>query len=104
MITSKTIERIWKCGREIAVGKSLLEEMKKIAEHIRRNETAERIKDAFGQERDLQLGIPCSDSSRIMLDVSPTLAVSIITAHIAIKEAEMVEANEQAKIELGMQA
>jgi len=82
----------------------VLEEMKKIAEHIRRNETAERIKDAFGQERDLQLGIPCSDSSRIMLDVSPTLAVSIITAHIATKEAEMVEANEQAKIELGMQA
>lgn len=100
MISSETIERIWKCQREISVGKSLLEEMKKIAVSLKRDGAAERIRDAFGRERDLQLGIPSGENCHRMLDVSPALSVSIIKAHIANKEAELIEANEQAKIEL----
>jgi hypothetical protein len=83
MISSSTIERIWRCQREIAAGKKLLEEMKKIAEEIKREPYAERLKDAFGGEQDLQLSIPSGRDSYRLLNVSPTLAVSIITVHIA---------------------
>lgn len=100
MISETTIERIWKCQREIATGKKLLEEMKKIAENTSRDPYAERIRDAFGREQDLQLGIPCGNSGHRLLNVSPTLAVSIIAVHIANKEAELIEANEIAKIEI----
>jgi len=100
MISSDTIERIWRCQREITTGKKLLDDMKKIAEETRRHPHAERIKDAFGREQDLQLGIPCGDNAHRLLSVSPTLAVSIITVHIANKEAELIEANEIAKIEI----
>jgi hypothetical protein len=100
MISATTIERIWKCQREIDTGKKLLEEMKEIAEKTKREPYAERIRDAFGCEQDLQIGIPCGNSGHRLLNVSPTLAVSIITVHIANKEAELVEANEIAKIEI----
>lgn len=100
MISSGTVERIWKCQREIAIGKSLLEEMKRIVENMRRDDHPERIKDAFGRERDLQLGIPSGENCHRLLNVSPALATSIIRTHIANKEAELVEANEQARIEL----
>jgi hypothetical protein len=91
MISDATIERIWKCRREIRVGEELLAEMKRIAENMRRDDNPERIKDAFGRERDLQLGIPLGESSHRLLNVSPLLAISIIKAHIA---------NEMAVIEL----
>jgi len=100
MITEKTIERIWKCQREVRFGESLLEEMKKISENLKREDSAERLQDAFGRERDLQLGIPSGENSHRLLNVSPHLAVSIITAHIANKKAELIEANEMAIIEL----
>lgn len=100
MISSETVERIWKCQREITVGKALLNEMQEIAKNIRRDGSAERIRDAFGRERDLQLGIPSGENCHRLLNVSPALAVTIIRTHIANKEAELVEANEQARIEL----
>jgi hypothetical protein len=100
MISAETIERIWKCQREITVGTKMLEEMKEIAEQLKRDGTAEKMRDAFGRERDLQLGIPSGMDCHRLLNVSPILAVSIITAHIANKQAELVEANEAARIEL----
>jgi hypothetical protein len=100
MITEKTIQRIWSCQREIRVGGELLSEMERIAKNINNDENAERIKDAFGRERDLQLGIPCGENGHRLLNVSPALAISIINVHIANKKAELVEANEQARIEL----
>ena len=100
MISATTIERIWRCQREITTGKKLLEEMKKIAEETKREPYSERIRDAFGREQDLQLGVPCGKDCHRLLSVSPTLAVSIITVHIANKEAELIEANEIAKIEI----
>lgn len=102
MITEETIRAMWAAQREIRVGEQLLEEMKRIAENMRQDRNAERITDAFGRERDLQLGIPCGESSHRLLNVSPTLAISIINAHIANKRAELVEANERAAIELGI--
>jgi hypothetical protein len=104
MIRAETIERIWKSQREITVGEALLADMRKIAESLTRDGVAERIKDAFGRECDLQLGVPCGGGATRLLSVSPVLAVSIITAHIANKRAELVEANESARIELEARA
>lgn len=102
MISDETIELIWKCKREIRVGNDLLVEMNKQIEAMRRDEKAEKIRDAFGRERDLTLGIPCGDNAHKLINVSPSLSLSVIRAHIATMEAKLVEANERARIELGM--
>lgn len=101
MISQGTVERIWKCQREIIVGGELLSIVEKQVEEMKRDGKAERIRDAFGRERNLTLGIPSGENGHKLLDVSPVLAISIIRAHIANKEAELVTANEQARIELG---
>jgi hypothetical protein len=96
LITVKTAARIWNCYREIDGGTKLLSEMK---ERMERGEDP-NPRDGFGRHRCLQLGIPSGDNSRTLLDVEPRLALSIINAHIAEKRRELVEANEQARIEL----
>lgn len=100
MISRETIEKIWKCQREIDVGEKLLKDMEKISKNLKDDPHAERLKDVFGREQNLHLGIPSGNNSYRLLDVSPTLSVSIIKAHIANKEAELVEANEIARTEL----
>ena len=102
MITQDTASRIWNCYREIEVAKSLLEDMDKAAKdsfHIP-DKNAPTLKDAFGQVRHLQLGIPSGEGSHRLFRVMPQLAKSVINAHIAAINAELVEANEQARIEL----
>ena len=54
----------------------------------------------FGRKQGLQLGIPCGESGHTLLNVSPELAESVITAHIAARRAELVDINERARIEL----
>ena len=102
MISSETIERIWKCKREILVGNKILSDMEELTKKAWPSETAEKLRDAFGRQQDLQLGIPCGDTSHRLLNVSPLLAVSVIKAHIANKEAQLGEAHEQAKSELNI--
>ncbi len=57
-------------------------------------------RDAFGRQRNLTLGVPSGDDCQRMFDVAPRLAVSVISAHIAEKRRELVEACEQARLEL----
>ena len=57
-------------------------------------------RDAFGRQKCLQLGVPVSSDGLRLFDVKPTLAISIIKAHVANMQSELVEANEQARIEL----
>lgn len=57
-------------------------------------------RDPFGRQRNLQLGIPSGEHSQRLFDVAPRLAISVIRAHIAEKQRELAEANEQARIEL----
>ncbi len=101
MITRETASRIWHCYREIVVAEKLLADMAKAAEDYRDEVHAETLSDTFGRRRKLQLGVPSSESSRSLFDVEPELAKSVIRAHVANKQAELVEANEQARIELG---
>lgn len=75
--------------------------LKEIRERHERDKYASTLKDAFGRERQLQLGIPSGENGHRLLDVSPVLAESVIRAHIENKRAQLVEANERARIELG---
>lgn len=65
-----------------------------------REKYAATLKDAFGCRRQLQLGIPNGENGHRIFDVNPQLAESVIRAHIAQKQAELVVVNEQARIEL----
>jgi hypothetical protein len=74
--------------------------MSKIREAEHYDKHAPTLRDAFGNRRQLQLGIPSGDNGHRLLDVSPLLAESCIRAHIEKKRLELVEANEAARIEL----
>ena len=99
MITRDTAARIWNSYREISVAEKLLTDMAEYDKNSQ-EENAPRLQDAFGHERQLQLGVPCGENGHRLFNVSPILAESIIRAHIANKQAELIEANEQARVEL----
>ena len=103
MITKDTCAAIWNAYREIEAGEKLLADMqaerdKPFGEEDRHAPT---LKDAFGRARHLQLGIPSGGNGHRLFDVSPALAESVIRVHIENKRAELVEANERARIEIG---
>jgi hypothetical protein len=100
LLSQETAARIWECYSEINRAEKLLEEMAKLEEQFRFEPEQQKLKDAFGRRRDLQLGIPSGENSHRLFNVAPKLAKSVIHAHIATKKAELIEANEQAKIEL----
>lgn len=105
MVSKETCERIWHCYREVAAGKNLLKDLAEKKERMNQVNPARepvRLPDVFGRERDFQLGIPSGENSHQIYYLSSTLAESIIRSHIANKEAELVEANEQAKLELSI--
>jgi hypothetical protein len=101
MITEKTAADIWNAYREIHAGEKLLSDMTKERERTEIDKHAPTLRDAFGRVRQLQLGIPSGENGHRLLDVSPVLAESMIRAHIANKKAELAEANECARVELG---
>lgn len=98
MISKDTASRIWECHREIAVAERLLVDIAEAKDSD--DPHAGTLRDVFGRRRNFQLGIPSGESGHRLFNVSPTLAQSIIRAHIANKQAELAEANEQARIEL----
>lgn len=99
MISMKTCERIWHCYREIAAGEKLLTDIAEQLTH-ERDRFSEKLTDAFGRQQDLQLGVPSGENGHRLYKVPLKLAESVIRAHIAAKQAELVEANEQARLEL----
>jgi hypothetical protein len=101
MITKETAALVWNAYREIDSAEKLLSGMKEIREREHLDPHAATLQDAFGRRRQLQLGIPSGENSHRLLDVSPVLAESCIKAHIENKRAELAEANERARIELG---
>lgn len=103
MISKATCERIWHCHREIEAGEKLLKDLADGAKNCPAGEPyAPKLRDAFGRERGLRLGIPSGENAHTLFDVDAKLAESVIRAHIAAKHAELVTANEQARIELGV--
>ena len=100
MITQETAALIFQAYRELEAGQKLLDDMKTIRERECLDKTAPTIKDAFGQPRHLQLGIPSGENGHRILNVSPVLAESVIRAHIENKRAELATMQERARIEL----
>lgn len=104
MITRDTAEAIWECYREIAAAEKLLADMAEAEKEFdtdrERARYEPRLRDAFGRRADLQLGVPSGDACHRLFRVAPELAKACITAHIAQKRAELVEANERARLEL----
>ena len=102
MITQETASAIWSAYREIEASNKLIEDM--AAERSRPFSDDEKhaatLKDVYGRKRHLELGIPSGQNGHRIYGVSPELAESVIRAHIAKKQAELVEANERARIEL----
>lgn len=102
MITKETCAHIWNAYREIEAGEKLLADMQ--AERDKpfseKDKHAPTLSDVFGRVRHLQLGIPSGENGHRLFSVSPVLAESVIRAHIENKRAELVEANERARIEL----
>ena len=101
MITQETCAAIYAAHREILAGEQLLKDMKEQRERMQADKHAPTLRDAFGRVRHLQLVIPSGENGHRLFDVSPVLAESVIRAHIENKRAELIEANERARIELG---
>ena len=95
-ITMETAARLWKCHREIEIAKKLVADLE---EKLRDGEDPTPL-DAFGRPRPYSLGVYTSDNSQRLYEVEPRLAKSIMRAHIAEKQRELVAASEQARIEL----
>ncbi len=100
MIARDTAARIWNCYREIESAEKLLKDMADGFDKWQEDKHAPTLKDAFGRRRQLQLGIPTGENGHRLFDVAPELAQSVVRAHVAKKHAELVEVNEQARIEL----
>ena len=95
-IAKQTAYDIWVAHDEIAKGNKLISD---IEEQMKRGEPM-NLRDGFGRLRNLQLGVPNGERSQILFDLAPGLALAIIRAHVAQKEAELVAINERAKAEL----
>ncbi len=100
VISQETAGRIWNCYREMHAAEKLLQEMDETAKRYERDVRSETVRDAFGRHGNLTLGVPTGDACQRILDVAPSLARSVILAHVANKKAELAEANEQARIEM----
>lgn len=101
MISQKTAADIWNAYRELEAAHKLLENMAKASTSWGRPDPlAPTIRDSFGRLQHFQLGIPMGDSGHTLYNVSPPLAEACIRAHIAHKQAELVELRERARIEL----
>ena len=98
MITQETARRIWDCYREIETAKKLLGHL----EESFKKDTEPTPLDTWGRRQNYQFGIPLGENSHTLYSVKPRLALSVIRAHIADKESELIETNEQARIELGL--
>lgn len=96
MITQQTAYDIWVAYDEIAKGQKLIADMEKEL----KDGNDPNPQDPFGRRRNLQLGVPCGDNAHRLFDVQPKLAIAVIRAHIAEKQAFLQLACERARAEL----
>lgn len=98
-ISAETSLAIARAYREIEAAHVLLEKVKTAKD---RHEEPD-VRDAFGRARGCQLGVPSGEGSHRILDLSWELALPIIEAHIAQKEAAVVALSEKARVEINSQ-
>lgn len=95
MITKETATDIALAYREIETAEALLAE---IMETMERRELPD-LRDAFGRQRGLQLGIPSGKDAHRLFDVPWNLAKPIIEAQIASKRTLLSALMEKARAE-----
>ena len=85
MITKKHAHDLWHCHNEIEKAEKLKADM---LEALYKYNSLE-LKNAFGERQGLQLGIPMSESSQRLLNVSPKIALQILEQYI-IEQKELL--------------
>ena len=104
MLTQETAGKIWQCYREIAASNKLLADIAEVEAENRKNgdegKYAAKLPDAFGRPRELTLGVPSGEDGHRIFRLHADLAVSVIKAHAANQQAELVRLNEIAKLEM----
>lgn len=96
MITKETSQKIWNCYHAIENCQKLMSDMKEQLEKT----GDERLIDAFGRKKGLELGVPCGNDGHRIFNVRIDLAIQIIEAHIEEQEAELKELQAIVKIEM----
>lgn len=101
MISFETARDIAFAYREIDAGEKLLAELATAKDrHV-----APDVRDAFGRRQDgLTLGVPSSESSRTMYQVSWVLAVPIVEAHVANAKSKIAALCQKALAEMEVAA
>lgn len=95
-ISMACAHRIWSAHREIETGTRLLADMR--AEIANGNEpNPER---PAGRQRNLQLGVPNQMDGHRIFNIAPTLAITVIEAHITDQKRELAIACVAARMEL----
>lgn len=85
MITKHTAYEIVCLYQEIEAAEDLLQKLIT----AKRDGEIPDIRDHFGRQRSLELGVPSGDTSQRLFKVDPELAIQIIKAHIAQKQAAL---------------
>ena len=93
ILSQEMAARIWSAHREIDVGLKLLADIDETLKHGG-DATPTDPRDRF--RRGYSLGLPSGSGERL-LSVGPALARQLIEAHIAAKQAELVEASASAR-------
>ena len=99
MITKETCVKIWNAHNEIEKANKLLSDMAKNLKDDK-DKSAPTLRNAFGENQGLQLGVPSGHDSHYLYNVSSALAVKVIEEHIKFNEIRLEELNAIAKIEL----
>lgn len=97
MISKETATDIALAYREIETAEQLLT---KVTDALDRRQVPD-LRDSFGRQRGLQLGVPTSETGHTVFDVPWNLAKPIIEAHIASKKALLSALTEKARGEIG---
>lgn len=96
MITKETAQKIWSCHDGIERSDKLMADMKDELEKT----GDERLIDAFGRKKGLELGVPCGDDGHRIFNVRIDLAIQVIESHTEEQEAELKELEAIVKIEM----
>ena len=96
MITKKTASNIWNAYEGLDRCKKLMSDMK---EELKKSGD-ERLIDAFGRKKGLELGVPMGNDGHRIFNVRIDLAIQIIEAHVKDQKAELIKLKAVAKIEL----
>lgn len=97
MITKETVEKIWSCYREIETCEELL---KRLERKMTYDEGMLLPGDTLRNLKYCQLCVSLGETLDEVFDIHPKLARSVIQAHIAEKKQDLIEANEEARIDL----